>query len=54
MSHVFKHLLEPAPAPFPELGTISKTIEHQATLLGGAWAFLTGERENLKFEDEAA
>jgi hypothetical protein len=47
--HLVEHLLEPAPAPFMELWTISKTVEHQATLLGSAWGFLAGAHEGLKF-----
>jgi hypothetical protein len=53
-THLEKHLVEPAPAPFTELWTISKTVEHQATLLGSAWGFLTGEHATLLFGAEAA
>ena len=54
LTHLVKHLLEPAPAPFTELWTISKTAEHQATLLGSFWAFLTGAHEGLKFSGDPA
>jgi hypothetical protein len=54
LTHLVKHLLEPAAAPFTELWTISKTVEHQATLLGSAWAFLTGEDLGLKFSGDPA
>jgi hypothetical protein len=53
--HLVKHLVEPAPAPFTELWTISKTVEHQATLLGSAWGLLGGvNHTGLKFGAEAA
>jgi hypothetical protein len=42
LTHLKKHLAEPF-EPLTELWTISKTAEHKATLLGSAWAFLTGE-----------
>jgi len=52
--HLKEHLMEPAPAPFTELWTISKTVEHQATLLGSFWTFLTGAHTGLLFAAEAA
>jgi hypothetical protein len=54
LTHLVKHLLEPAPAPFTELWTISKTVEHQATLLGSFWMFLAGAHEGLKFSGDPA
>jgi hypothetical protein len=47
-THLVEHLVE-AFTPLTELWTISKTEEHKASLLGSAWAFLTGEHLNLKW-----
>jgi hypothetical protein len=53
--HLKEHLVEPTTDSFTELWTISKTVEHQATLLGSAWGFLEGGgHEGLKFGAEAA
>jgi hypothetical protein len=52
--HLVEHSLEPAPAPLTELWTISKTVEHQATLLVHFWVRLTLIHENDKFGAEAA
>ena len=51
--HLVKHLLEPTGAPSTELWTISKTVEHQATLLGSFWMFLTGAHTGMRFGAEA-
>jgi len=49
-SHLVKHLVEVgSKAELTELWTISKTVEHEATILGSAWAFLTGAHEKIKF-----
>jgi len=53
LTHLVKHLVEPF-TPLTELFTISKTAEHAATLLGSAWAFLTGAHEGLKFSGDPA
>lgn len=47
LTHLVEHLVEQY-APLTQLWTISKTEEHKATLLGSAWAFLTGEANNHK------
>jgi len=47
LTHLIEHLAE-AFTPLTELWTISKTEEHKASLLGSAWAFLTGELNNHK------
>jgi hypothetical protein len=47
LSHLVKHLLEVGPST--ELWLISKTAEHGATILGGAWAFLGGAHAGLAF-----
>jgi hypothetical protein len=52
--HLVKHSMEPAPAPFTELWTISKTVEHQATALWSFWIFLALVHESLLFGWEAA
>jgi hypothetical protein len=51
--HLVEHLLE-AFTPLTELWTVSKTAEHKATLLGSAWAFLTGEHEGLEWSGDPA
>ena len=53
LTHLVKHLVEQF-AALTELWTISKTNEHKATLLGSAWAFLTGAHEGLKFSGDPA
>jgi hypothetical protein len=45
--HLAKHLVEEGPGT--KLFAIALTAEHAATLLGSAWAFLTGEHSSLKF-----
>ncbi len=50
--HLVKHLIEVG--PLTEIWTISKTAEHIATILGGAWAFLQGPHVGLKWAGEAA
>jgi hypothetical protein len=52
LTHLVKHLLEPGPGT--ELWTISKTAEHVATLLGSAWAKLTGEDEGMEWSGDPA
>jgi hypothetical protein len=47
-THEVKHLIKEF-APLTHLWTISDTVEHAATILGSAWAFLTGEHAGLKF-----
>jgi len=47
LEHLVRHLVEAG--PLTELWTISKTTEHVASLLGSAWAFLTGIHEGYKF-----
>jgi len=51
LTHIVEHLVE-AFLPLTELWTISKTEEHRATLLGSAWARLTGEHEGLKWSGD--
>jgi hypothetical protein len=55
-SHLVKHLIqeEATGTVKTELWVISKTTEHVASILGSAWAFLTGTHEGLKFGGEAA
>ncbi len=53
LTHLVEHLVEQF-TPLTELWTISKTTEHKATLLGSAWAFLTGEHEGLKWSGDPA
>jgi len=53
LTHLVQHLAE-AFTPLTQLWTISKTEEHKATLLGSAWAFLTGEHEGLKWSGDPA
>jgi hypothetical protein len=52
LTHLVKHLLEPGPGT--ELWVIGKTVEHVATLLGSAWARLTGEDEGLEWSGDPA
>jgi hypothetical protein len=52
LTHLVKHLVEEGPGT--KLFTISETAEHAATLLGSAWAFLTGEHLNLKWSGDPA
>jgi hypothetical protein len=52
LEHLVKHLVEEG--PLSELFTISKSTEHAATLLGSAWAFLTGVHKELKWSGETA
>ncbi len=52
LTHLAKHLIEPGPGT--ELWVVSKTTEHIATLLGSAWAKLTGEHEGLKWSGDPA
>jgi len=50
LTHLVKHLVEVTSAiEGTELWAISKTTEHTATLLGSAWAYLTGVHSGLKF-----
>jgi hypothetical protein len=53
LTHLVEHLLEVF-TPLTELWTISKTTEHKTTLLGSAWARLTGEHEGLKWSGDPA
>ena len=53
LTHLVEHLLEVF-TPLTELWVISKTEEHKATLLGSAWARLTGEHEGLKWSGDPA
>jgi hypothetical protein len=53
LTHLIEHLVEQF-TPLTQLWTISETVEHQATLLGSAWAFLTGEHVNLKWSGDPA
>jgi hypothetical protein len=53
LAHLVEHLLEVF-TPLTKLWTISKTTEHQTTLLGSAWARLTGEHEGLKWSGDPA
>jgi hypothetical protein len=52
LTGLVKHLLSFSPTS--QLWVISKTIEHSATLLGGAWVFLTGEHAGLKLSADPA
>jgi hypothetical protein len=53
-NHLVEHLVEQF-TPLTELYVISKTAEHAATLLGSAWAFLTGvEHAGLKWSGDPA
>ena len=53
LTHLVEHLLEVF-TPLTKLWTISKTTEHETTLLGSAWARLTGEHEGLKWSGDPA
>jgi len=44
-----EHLVEATKDKFTQLWTISKTVEHEATLLGSAWAFLGGAHAGRPF-----
>jgi hypothetical protein len=51
LTHLVKHLVETG--PLTELWVISKTAEHVSTILGSAWAFLTGATHTgLKFSGD--
>ena len=52
LTNLVKHLVESG--PLTELWTISKTEEHKATILGSAWAFLTGSHVGYKFSGDPA
>lgn len=52
LTHLVKHLVEVG--PLTELWVISKTAEHKATILGSAWAFLTGTHLGFKFSGDPA
>jgi hypothetical protein len=53
LTHLVEHLVEQF-TPLTKLWTISKTVEHEASLLGSAWARLTGEHEGLKWSGDPA
>jgi len=53
LTHLVKHLVEQF-SPLTEMFAISKTVEHTATLLGSAWAFLTGAHVALGFSGDPA
>ena len=46
--HLIEHLVEQF-SPLTKLFTISETLEHAASLLGSAWAFLAGVHEGLEW-----
>jgi hypothetical protein len=48
LTHLVEHLFEGFD-PLTKLFSISETAEHATTILGSAWAFLTGEHVGLKF-----
>jgi hypothetical protein len=52
LTHLVKHLWEAG--PLTELWAISKTAEHVMTILGSAWASLTGAHAGLKFSGDPA
>ena len=55
LTHLVKHLVEVGTAAeLTELWMISKTAEHQTSVLGGAWASLTGAHEGLKVSGDPA
>jgi hypothetical protein len=56
LEHLIEHLVETdaTTTKLTELWVISKTEEHKASLLGSAWAFLTGEHEGLKWSGDPA
>jgi hypothetical protein len=56
LEHLVEHLVETdaTTTKLTELWVISKTEEHKASLLGSAWAFLTGEHEGLKWSGDPA
>jgi hypothetical protein len=47
-THEVKHLIKEF-APLTSTWILSNTPEHKATILGSAWAFLTGAHSGLKF-----
>jgi hypothetical protein len=51
--HSVKHLVEVF-EPLTTLATISLTVEHKATILGSAWAFLKGAHIGIKFSGDPA
>jgi hypothetical protein len=53
LTHLVEHLVE-AFAPLTKLWAISKTVEHEATLLGSAWAFLGSEHKGLLWAGDPA
>jgi hypothetical protein len=52
LTGLVKHLLSFSSSS--ELWVVSKTAEHVATLLGGAWVFLTGAHEGLRLSADPA
>jgi hypothetical protein len=50
LTHLVKHLIEEGPGS--TLATISLTAEHAATLLGSAWASLTGTQLGLAWSGD--
>jgi hypothetical protein len=55
LTHLVKHLVEVGTkAELSELWMVSKTTEHETSILGGAWAFLTGPHEGLKVSGDPA
>jgi hypothetical protein len=52
LTGLVKHLLSFSSTS--QLWVVSKTAEHVATLLGGAWVFLTGEHEGLRLSADPA
>jgi hypothetical protein len=51
LNHLVKHLIEMF-EPLTKLFVISETPEHVATILGSAWATLTGSHIGLKFSGD--
>jgi hypothetical protein len=56
LTHLVEHLVESdaTTTKLTRLFVISDTAEHAATLLGSAWARLTGEHEGLKWSGDPA
>jgi len=52
LMHLIEHLVEVG--PLTELWTIAETAGHEATLLGSAWAFLTGTDVEKKWSGDPA
>jgi hypothetical protein len=55
LTHLVKHLIElGSKTEGTELWVISKTVEHEATILGSAWVKLIGSHLGLKFSGDPA